>query len=66
MQLNQHQREFIQAELDTLKRIINYNPAAVGGDHYYRRRMEVLQLFLYLDRLQPSTPGHKDIGYEFT
>ena len=68
MKLNPHQLEYIQAELGTLERIVNYNTAkANNNNQYYLRRMEVLRLFLHLDRLQQNqTLERKDYGYEFT
>lgn len=67
MKLSQHQLEYIQAELGTLEKIVNYNSAkANNNNQYYYRRMEVLRLFLYLDRLQPTNLERKDYGYEFT
>ena len=67
MKLNQLQLEYVQAELGTLEKIVNYNSAkANNANQYYLRRMEVLRLFLYLDRLQPNNLKHKDYGYEFT
>ena len=67
MKLNQLQLEYVQAELGTLERIVNYNSAkANNNNQYYLRRMEVLRLFLHLDRLQTQNLERKDYGYEFT